>query len=317
MRQLAEPLRRSLEEQRPLLLDGGLATRLEAMGHRLDSRLWSAELLHSHPDAVLEAHLSYLEAGADCITGASYQATREGFGELGLDDFEADTLIAKSVELAHEARRRYRERAGARGRDLLVAASIGPYGAALHDGSEYRGDYHVPEQTLWDFHRRRLQLLDECDADLLACETIPDHTEARVLRKLLEFASTPAWVSFQCRDGRHIADGTPVRDMAALFASHDGVLAVGVNCTAPQHVPSLIAECRAGAPDKTIVVYPNSGERYDAESKSWAGTATPVEFGSAAREWLAAGARWIGGCCRVGPDHIAAMRATLDAPEKE
>lgn len=302
---------RALARRAPLLLDGGLATQLEAQGHDLGTKLWSAALLRSDPQAIVKAHRAFLEAGAECIISASYQASREGFMALGLSAAEADHLIARSVELAIAARDAFVHEHPERPFVPLVAASVGPYGAVLHDGSEYRGRYGLDRAALREFHEPRLRLLDQCGADLLACETIPDRDEAEVLGELLATAATPAWISFSCRDGRTICDGTPIADIAARFDDHPTVLAVGVNCTAPQHVTSLIREIRAAAPHKAVVVYPNSGERYEARDNSWHGTVTPLDCAAAARDWQAAGATLIGGCCRMGPPHIAAMTDAL------
>jgi len=303
----------ALAGERPLVLDGGLATELEAQGHDLSSKLWSAQLLHSDPKAILKAHLAFLEAGADIIISASYQASREGFMSLGLSAFAADQLITSSVHLALQARERFMAKQPRGALAPLVAASVGPYGATRHDGSEYRGDYGVSEEFLDDFHTRRLQLLDDAGADLLACETIPDHLEAQVLNRLLRLLQTPSWVSFSCRDERHISDGTPLRDMAALFASNHHVLALGINCTDPQLITPLIGELRAGAPGKAVVVYPNSGETWHASDNLWHGDATAQRPGDAACQWQAAGANIIGGCCRVTPDDIHAIREALVA----
>jgi homocysteine S-methyltransferase len=304
---------RALERRSPLVLDGGLATQLEAQGNDLGSSLWSAALLRSNPQAIALAHRAFLEAGAECIISASYQASRGGFMSLGLSEAEADRLLASAVEIAIAARDAFlRERPGTKSAPL-VAASIGPYGAVLHDGSEYRGDYGIGREALHAFHEPRLRLLDACGADLLACETIPDRDEAEVLAELLETAKTPAWISFSCRDDRSINDGTPIADAAACFCDHENVLAVGINCTAPQFVTPLIREVRRAVTDKVIVVYPNSGERYDARDNTWHGTVTPLDCAAAATEWRAAGATIIGGCCRMGPAHITAMKNALHA----
>jgi homocysteine S-methyltransferase len=300
-----------LKEGRPIILDGGLATELEAQGAVLHPTLWSAGLLHSDPEAIVKAHLAYLEAGANCIISASYQATRAGLMTLGLSAAEADKLIVRSVALADEARTRFLAANPAIDRRILVAASVGPYGAALHDGSEYVGAYGVTPDSLREFHQHRLELLDGSGADVLACETIPDYQEAVVLSELLRSTVTPAWVSFSCKDGQRISDGTPIRKCAELFRDHPTVLAVGVNCTPPQYIPSLIRELREALPDKAVVVYPNSGERYEVASNTWHGTTTPIECGKAAQQWLRAGARIIGGCCRMGPVHIRQMRERL------
>ncbi len=304
-----------LKRSTPVLLDGGLATELEAQGHDIGTTLWSAELLRSNPQAIVRAHRAYLDAGAECIISASYQASRQGFETLGLSVAEADQLIASAVALAIEARDLFL----AAHPDLtwppLVAASVGPYGAALHDGSEYRGRYGVSKADLRAFHEPRLRLLDASGADVLACETIPDQDEAAVLCELLVSASTPAWISFSCRDERCISDGTPVADVAAELRAHPRVLAIGVNCTPPQFVASLIREIRRAAPDKAVVVYPNSGEQYDAVNNRWLGTVSPLDCAAAAGEWLAAGASLIGGCCRMGPAHIAAMANSRVGPQ--
>ena len=242
-----------------LLLDGALATELEKQGLDLSTNLWSSQFLLDNPDAIKKVHLSYLEAGAKCIISASYQASIKGFMDHGLSEEEAIALLKKSVALAIEARDVFME-----DKDYellpLVAASIGPYGAILADGAEYRGDYVLSKDALLEFHEQRWEILAASPADLLAIETIPSFKEAEVILELLQ--QTPdkfAWVSFSCQDGEHISDGTPIKECVSLFSECDGVVAVGVNCTAPRYISSLIKHIRAGAPDKHIVVYPNSG----------------------------------------------------------
>lgn len=288
----------------PLLLDGGLATQLEAQGQDISGTLWSASLLRSNPDAIVAAHRAYIDAGSQCIATVSYQASREGFATLGVSAGDADSLMLFSVELANRAR-------DAAGSDVAIAASLGPYGAMLNDGSEYSGDYAVSGNVLRRFHQTRLQLFDDSGVDVLAFETIPSMREAVVLAELLQGCATPAWVSFSCRDGRCISDGTPIAEVAQLFAGHPSVLAVGVNCTAPRYVSDLVHELRLAAPDKRAMAYPNSGETYNASDGSWSGMVTPLECSVAAKKWVAAGAKIIGGCCRMGPDHIRAMASVL------
>ena len=292
----------ALERTAPLVIDGGLATQLEAQGCDISNALWSASLLLEDPQSIVDAGRAFIDAGAECIATASYQASHEGFAQRGISADEADRLMALSVELAIRAR-------GDSG--ALVAASIGPYGAMLHDGSEYRGAYGVPADVLREFHAERLRLFDQSEADILACETIPSLLEAKVLADLLSGCETPSWVSFSCKDGKHLSDGTPVEDAAALFRNHPTVLAVGLNCTPPQYVTELIGRIRDAVPDKAVIVYPNSGETWDPDTGNWYGTASPVDFAVAAREWIAAGARIVGGCCRTGPDHIRAICAGL------
>ncbi len=296
---------RLLERDRPLLLDGGLATQLEAQGCDIGNELWSASLLQSDPDAIVQAHRAYIDAGAECLATASYQASRDGYAKNGLSNGDADKLMLLSVELAVRART-------AAGSVAAIAASLGPYGAMLHDGSEYRGNYGVSSDTLRAFHEPRLRLFDGSEADVLALETIPSLQEAQVLAELLHSCKTPAWVSFSCRDHEHICDGTPLSDVASLFAAHPTVVAVGVNCTPPQYVPSLVRRLCAVLPGKHVVAYPNSGETYDADSNGWSGTVTPGDCAAAAVAWVAAGANIVGGCCRMGPEHIKAIGRSIN-----
>ena len=300
-----------LSRNSPVVLDGGLATELESQGIDIGTKLWSAALLRSNPSAIVAAHRAYLEAGAEIIISASYQASQAGLMSLGLSEQQADDLIVSSVELACTARKQFLDKHPETTFMPIVAASIGPYGAVLHDGSEYTGNYDIDEASLRRFHERRLTLLDQTDADVLACETIPNNLEASVLCELLANVRLPAWISFSCRDGRCISDGTPLQQVATSFREHSRVLALGVNCTAPHFITSLIGEIKAGAADKAVIVYPNSGEKYDASSNSWFGTVSPVECAAAAQNWRDAGAKIIGGCCRIGPRHIAALREQL------
>jgi homocysteine S-methyltransferase len=295
----------------PIILDGGLATELETQGHELGIDMWSAELLRNKPQAIINVHRAYFDAGANCAISASYQATIAGFMTLGLSAEQAKALILKSVDLAIIAREEFLQANPDIKITPLMAANIGPYGAYLADGSEYVGDYKIDDAELIDFHQERLYLLDNSGADILACETIPCLQEAKVLYALLEKTSTPSWVSFSCKDSQHLNDGTPIKDCAALFADHEQVKAIGVNCTSPLYINSLITEIRQATPQQNIVVYPNSGEVYEASDNCWHGTASPLECGRAAKEWLDKGANIIGGCCRMGPAHINEIKRSL------
>jgi homocysteine S-methyltransferase len=293
-----------LERRETVLLDGGLATQLESQGCDIDTELWSASLLQDDPAAIIEAHKAYLNAGAECIATASYQASREGYAKIGLTADEADALIMLSVTLARIAREDARSEAA-------IAASLGPYGAMLHDGSEYRGDYGVSSDVLREFHAPRLEILDDSGADVLALETIPSFQEAQVLADLLGKHRTPAWISFSCTDEQHICDGTPIADVAGLFSEHPTVVAVGVNCTPPQYVPALVRSIKSALPEKHAIAYPNSGEIYNADDNSWSGTVTPVDVAEAAGTWIESGATVVGGCCRMGPEHIEAIASAI------
>jgi homocysteine S-methyltransferase len=290
----------------PLLLDGGLSNELERQGCDLNQKLWSAKLLESNPEAIVLAHLAYLEAGAQCIITSSYQATLPGFMAIGYNHASASGLILKSVQLAEEARRRFRLLHPNQA-NPLIAASIGPYGAYLANGSEYRGDYGISDQELTDFHEPRIKLLDSSNADVLACETIPSFQEANVLSTILKNKSKAAWISFSCKDGKHISDGTPIEKCTALFADHPTVFAIGVNCTSPEYISELIQSIKTKSGEKKIVVYPNSGAVYHAETKTWSRLSESTSCELMVKEWMDLGADIIGGCCGVGPEQIKAM----------
>jgi homocysteine S-methyltransferase len=285
-------------------LDGGLATELEAQGHDLSSRLWSARLLAEDPEAVVAAHAAFFAAGAEVATTASYQASFEGLAAAGLDREAALALLRLSVTLAQRAR----DAAQAEdGRRRFVAASVGPYGAALADGSEYRGEYGLDVAALRRWHRPRLAVLAATGADVLACETVPCLAEAEALVAELAVLGRPAWLSLTCAGARTRA-GEPVEEAFSLARGVDAVVAVGVNCTDPADVDGLVAVA-ARASGKPVVVYPNRGEDWDAEGRRWVGTGRFRP--EAVRGWLRDGARLVGGCCRVTPADITAVRAVL------
>jgi len=294
----------------PLLLDGGLSNELESQGHDLNHQLWSARILEEAPEAIVAAHLAYLESGAQCITTSSYQATFNGFMAIGFNRAKAEKYILKSIQLAEEAIEQFMK-TGFKGDKPFIAASIGPYGAYLADGSEYSGNYGVSDEELRDFHESRIRLLDCSNADFFACETIPSYQEAKVLSEILTNTKKSAWISFSCKDELHLNDGTPIVECAALFADHPNVFAVGVNCTAPKYVSELIKALKTSSGSKKIVVYPNSGEAYNADSKSWLGMSDHNSFALMAKEWAGIGADIIGGCCRIGPEHIKSIAAIL------
>jgi homocysteine S-methyltransferase len=286
-----------------VVLDGGLSTELEARGHDVSSALWSARLLRDDPAAIVAAHAAFAAAGARVATTASYQATVEGFGAAGVDAAEARRLIASSVALAREGQG-----------DGWVAGSVGPYGAMLADGSEYTGAYveAVSVADLRAFHRPRMELLAEAGADVLACETVPAAAEAEALLAEADALGVPIWLSLTTvvdDDGVvRTRRGEPAAEVFAMAASVDEVVAVGVNCTDPAGVPAAVAAARASG--RPVVVYPNSGEGWDAAARRWTGE--PGLPDDAVRRWLDDGARLVGGCCRVGPADIARIAATVD-----
>ncbi|MFF7527837.1 homocysteine S-methyltransferase [Streptomyces bobili] len=288
-----------------VVLDGGMSNQLESAGHDLSDELWSARLLAERPEAITEAHLAYFEAGANVAITSSYQATFEGFAKRGIDRQEAARLLALSVELAQEAARQARDK-GVR-QPLWVAASVGPYGAMLADGSEYRGRYGLTVDELERFHRPRLEVLAAAGPDVLALETVPDAEEAEALLRAIRGLGVPAWLSYSIAGDRTRA-GQPLEEAFAPAAEADEVIAVGVNCCAPEDVEGAVATA-ARVTGKPVVVYPNSGEAWDAEARAWNGRSTFAPEQVLA--WRDSGARLIGGCCRVGPDAVASIARTL------
>jgi homocysteine S-methyltransferase len=308
---MLNPIAAILQTHAFVVLDGALATELERRGCDLHDPLWSARVLIEAPDVIRQVHADYFAAGADCAITASYQATFPGFARRGLDADAAAALMRRSVQLAVEARDVFwAEPAHRADRPRpFVAASIGPYGAFLHDGSEYRGDYGLSEEELIAFHRPRMAVLAAAGADMLACETIPCLVEARALARLLtEFPGVSAWFSFSARDAAHISHGEPLAECVAQIALHPQVAAIGVNCTAPGFIADLVRAAGA-VTSKPILAYPNSGETYDAAQGGWSGAAFGAAFGAQARLWYDSGARVIGGCCRTTPDDIRGLAA--------
>ncbi|QFR01091.1 homocysteine S-methyltransferase [Streptomyces phaeolivaceus] len=288
-----------------LVLDGGMSNQLQTAGHDLSDELWSARLLVERPEAITEAHLAYYEAGASVAITASYQATFEGFGKRGIRRERAAELMSLSVELAVDAA--VEAKAKGSTRPLLVAASVGPYGAMLADGSEYRGRYGLSVAELERFHRPRLEVLAATHPDVLAMETIPDTDEAEALLRAVRGLDVPAWLTYTVAGDRTRA-GQPLEEAFALAADAEEVVAVGVNCCSPDDVDGAI-ETAVRVTGKPVVVYPNSGEVWDASARRWTGRST---FTAAQVEgWRAAGARLIGGCCRVGPEAISDIARTL------
>ncbi|MEO9322142.1 homocysteine S-methyltransferase [Nocardioides sp. C4-1] len=291
--------------QRPVVvLDGGMSNALEDRGHDLSDDLWTARLLRDQPDELVAVHRAFFEAGADVATTASYQASVPGLVRAGLSAEAAAGLIRGSVDRARDAAD---EVAASTGRELCVAASVGPYGAVLADGSEYRGRYGVSTAALHDFHAPRLELLASAAPDVLAVETIPDLEEAEVLVPLLDALGLPAWFCYSVSGGETRA-GQPLRAAYEVLAGSSAVVAVGVNCSAPADVLAAVATAVATT-GKPGVAYPNRGETWDAGSSSWAGQGS-FDLALAAT-WVQAGARLVGGCCRVGPADIAALATTL------
>lgn len=283
-----------------LISDGGLATELEARGHDLSDDLWSARLLAEAPEEIVAVHESFFRAGAQFATTASYQASFEGFASQGIDRAQAEYLMRRSIALATEAR-------DAAAPSAWVAASVGPYGAMLAHGEEYIGRYGLSVAELIAWHRPRWEILLAGNPDVLAVETIPDSDEARAVVELVREYRIPAWLSYTI-DGDVTRAGQPLDEAFAVAADVPEIVAVGVNCCAPGDVLGAVTTAHR-VTGKPVIVYPNSGEVWDGENRVWIGSAG-LDTGQAA-SWVDAGARIVGGCCRVRPDDIAAMAAAI------
>lgn len=301
------PFLQILKSQNVVILDGALGTELERNGYSINDTLWSAKFLMENPLAIARVHEDYLRSGADCITTASYQASFEGFMKKGLSKAEAKKLIQSAIVIAQNVRDSFWEeiKNDTLRSKPLVAASIGPYGAFLADGSEFRGHYGVSIDVLKAFHRERLACILETSPDVLACETIPCLDEAKVLCAVLsEFPKARAWISFSAKDGQHINSGVTIAECAQWLDTQEQIVAIGINCTAPHHIESLIESIKA-VTCKPMIVYPNGGAQYDALSKTWSNHAKNTSYGTMAQRWYEKGARIIGGCCQTTPNDIA------------
>jgi homocysteine S-methyltransferase len=307
LRAMRSPFDEVLVRDGVVVLDGGLGTELGRRGADLRDPLWSARVLLESPELVRDVHSEYFAAGADVAISASYQASFPGLARRGLDRDAAADVLRRSVELARVAAQ---DATGER----LVAASIGPYGAYLGNGAEYKGDYDIGEAELREFHLPRLEALAEAQPDVFAVETIPSIAEARAIVGALEHVpDIPAWLSFSCRDGAHICDGTPFEQAVDAAASAPSVVAVGVNCTSPLHITALV-EIAAARTDRPVVCYPNRGAFWNPLRKQWVDPPRQDARPSLRPlEWRDAGARLIGGCCGTTPEDVSSIANALRA----
>ena len=274
-------------------IDGGLSTALEELGADLKSILWTGDLIDKNPDQIIAAHRAYIAAGAKVIISSSYQVSYIGEEKTGKSDDAITKLLEKSIELAQIAKVKTETR---------IAASIGPFGAALGDGSEYRGNYQISDEQIRDFHSQRIEILASTKPDLFAVETIPSVREARIIEELIINTKIPYWISFSCKDELHISEGDTFEDAIGALEKSPNRLAVGVNCTDPRFISPLLRSIRSREP---FVIYPNAGRVWDAESKIWIGD--PLGFNQYISDWIELGTEFIGGCCGVGPKEISTL----------
>ncbi len=309
-----QALNNILSKQKIMIVDGSMSTMLEKLGADLNHELWTAKVLAEQPDLVKQVHINYLKAGADCGITCSYQASIPGLIKNGYSQKQAEELIEKSVHLFLEARETWWESEGKKlGRSYpLCLASVGPYGAFLADGSEYTGNYTTNHKDLYEFHRRRMEILYKAGADILLIETQPSLYEALIEAEIAEELGADYAISFSCRDPRHTCRGELIRECAEILSKdHPHLCMLGVNCTKPEYVTSLITELKKGT-SLPIVVYPNSGEKYDPVTKTWSSSENEKDFGAYAYDYMKAGASAVGGCCTTVESHIQKVVAARD-----
>lgn len=310
MSNLSDLIAENLKLKKGLVVDGAMATELEKRGVKTDTDLWSAQALIEKPEAITAVHKSYFESGADVAITNTYQANVGKFMELGMTGEESRKLIIKAVKLAQKARKMYYdsltdEQRSKRAKYPLVAGSVGPYGAYLADGSEYRGDYELTKDEFQTFHLQRMKLLNQAGVDLFAFETQPNFEEAKALVDLLadKFPDQHAWLSFSIKDTETLCDGTSLTQAVHYFDDSDQISAIGVNCTTLENIEETIRNIKA-VTTKPIIVYPNNGDIYDPVTKTWQANPQADTFKDLVPSWVEAGAKLIGGCCRTTPEDI-------------
>lgn len=294
-----------LEKQKICIIDGAFGTHLQNKGYDINDELWSAKFLAQNPQAISGVHKDYLEAGADCIITASYQASYEGFMKKGFSEEKAKELIQSAIFIAQKTRDEFWEEQ--KDKNIrpkpIVAASIGPYGAYLADGSEYSGDYKITDEALSAFHEKRLLTILETKPDILACETLPCLREAKILSELLKKHPYPAWITLSAKDETHISSGEDITECAKYLENQEHIYAIGINCTPPQFVASLIEKIK-NVCSKPIIVYPNGGAAYNPVTKLWEESHFNDTYKALSYFWYQKGASGIGGCCGTTPKEI-------------
>ena len=288
----------------PAVLDGGLSFPLEEKKILMNTNLWTAELLISNPELIREVHINYIDSGAQIITTSSYQASFKSLKKRGYTEIQSKNIILKSVEILEEIKKNYDNK-------IIIAASIGPYGSYLADGSEYVGNYNISKEYFFNFYKKKIDLLDSSNVDVLAFETIPSYKEAKVIANILKGTKKKSWISFSCKNEKEISDGTKLEKCCEYLNNHSKIFGVGVNCTSPKYISKLISILKRKLKNKKIIIYPNSGEIYDGKNKNWIGNNNRT-FESYIDEWLNLGVDILGGCCRVGPKEIKKIKDKID-----
>ena len=306
------PIKTLLEQKKHIVIDGALASELQRRGCDLNDSLWSAKVLIEQPELIQQVHYDYFVAGADCAITASYQATPMGFAQKGIELEESIKLIKTSVKLAQQAKMQYLNDIK-QDKALLIAGSVGPYGAYLANGSEYTGDYQLSESEFIAFHKDRVTALIDAGVDILACETMPSFLEIKALAKLIQqFPMVNCWFSLTLKDQQHISDGTPLTEVIEYLNSIEQIVSVGINCIALEKVTPAL-EVLSKLTSKPLIVYPNSGEQYDPTTKQWHKNHDHnCTFANQLDVWINLGAKLIGGCCQTTPKDIVEIHQLLN-----
>ncbi|KES19842.1 Homocysteine/selenocysteine methylase (S-methylmethionine-dependent) [Gilliamella apicola SCGC AB-598-B02] len=306
------PIKPILEQKKHMIIDGALASELQRRGCDLNDSLWSAKVLIEQPELIQQVHYDYFKAGADCAITASYQATPMGFAQKGIELEESIKLIKTSVKLAQQAKMQYLNDIK-QDKALLIAGSVGPYGAYLANGSEYTGDYQLSESEFIAFHKDRVTALIDAGVDILACETMPSFLEIKALVKLIQqFPIVNCWFSLTLKDQQHISDGTPLTEVIEYLNSIEQIVSVGINCIALEKVTPAL-EVLSKLTSKPLIVYPNSGEQYDPTTKQWhKNHHHNCTFANQLDTWIKLGAKLIGGCCQTTPEDIVEIHQLLN-----
>ena len=306
------PIKTLLEQKKHIVIDGALASELQRRGCDLNDSLWSAKVLIEQPELIQQVHYDYFVAGADCAITASYQATPMGFAPKGIELEESIKLIKTSVKLAQQAKMQYLNDIK-EDKALLIAGSVGPYGAYLANGSEYTGDYQLSESEFIAFHKDRVAALIDAGVDILACETMPSFLEIKALAKLIQqFPMVNCWFSLTLKDQKHISDGTPLTEVIEYLNSIEQIVSVGINCIALEKVTPAL-KVLSKLTSKPLIVYPNSGEQYDPTTKQWHKNHDHnCTFANQLDVWINLGAKLIGGCCQTTPDDIVEIHQLLN-----
>ena len=306
------PIKPILEQKKHMIIDGALASELQRRGCDLNDSLWSAKVLIEQPELIQQVHYDYFKAGADCAITASYQATPMGFAQKGIELEESIKLIKTSVKLAQQAKMQYLNDIK-QDKALLIAGSVGPYGAYLANGSEYTGDYQLSESEFIAFHKDRVTALIDAGVDILACETMPSFLEIKALVKLIQqFSMVNCWFSLTLKDQQHISDGTPLTEVIEYLNSIEQIVSVGINCIALEKVTPAL-EVLSKLTSKPLIVYPNSGEQYDPTTKQWhKNHHYNCTFANQLDTWIKLGAKLIGGCCQTTPEDIVEIHQLLN-----